>query len=367
MLKKLGVSLAFMAMAGAATAQDLSSMSWDEIVAQAQAEGEVNWFVWYLQDDFRGAVQAFEEEYGITVVIPEGTDAGNMDKLLAERDRETGDIDVMAFSFEQVDVWDMPSLFAPLQDILPEDDGRTLSVNGSDGQGYAVAYWGNQTGISYDPTKIAAEDLPQTPEDFATFWAENPGKFGFNYENGGSGPSFYHNMFRSLTDVDYDSGETTDDKLAGLQPGIEFFNTHAANYVVTASNSDSITRVSDGELWLAPGWEDHVAGLQRKGEVRSDIAFYVPEMGMNGGGNGVGIPLNAPNPAAAAVLINWLASPETQTMFNINFGTAPMNAAADASNALVPTEQRANSRSWPARPFRDVLEKTFVEDVILER
>ncbi|WP_299507815.1 extracellular solute-binding protein [uncultured Roseobacter sp.] len=367
MLKKLALSVAVAALAAPAIAQDLSSMSWDEIVAQAKEEGEVNWFVWYLQDDFRGAVKAFEEEYGITVNIPEGTQAANNDKLLAERDREAGDIDVMAFSFNQVAVWDLPSLFMPLSDVLPEDVGRTYSLNGSDAGGYGVGYWGNQTGISYDPAKISEEALPQTPEDFAAFWAANPGKFGFNYEKGGSGPSFYQNIFRNLTDVDYESGEQSDEKLAATQPGIDFFNEHAENYVVTASNADSITRVSDGELWMAPGWEDHVAGLQRKGEVRSEIKFYVPAMGMNGGGNAVSIPVNAPNPAAAAVLINWLASPETQTSFNVNFGTAPLNAAADSSNALVPADQRANSRPWPAKPFRDDLEQKFVEDVILER
>ena len=299
MIKKLlSTALAVSALTAPALADDLSGMSWDEIVTQAKEEGQVTWYVWYLQDDLRRAAQAFEEEYGISVTIPEGGDAGgNANKLLAERDRETGDIDVFAWGYNDFETVELSELFASLS-VLPEDEGRVSELVGIDGGDYVLAYWGNQTGIAYDPAHIAADELPQTPEDFAAFWQANPGKGGFNYEKGGSGPSFYQNMLRVLSDgVDFYDGETSEEKLAGLQPGIDFFNEHAENYVVTASNADSILRVSDGELWIVPAWEDHLAGLQNRGEVREEIKFYIPEMGMNGGGNGVAIPQNAPHPA----------------------------------------------------------------------
>lgn len=70
---------------------------------------------------------------------------------------------------------------------------------------------------------------------------------------------------------------------------------------------------------MAPGWEDHVAGLRNRGEIRKELKFYVPKMGMNGGGNAVAIPLNAPHPAAVVVFVNWLTSAETQSMFNKDF------------------------------------------------
>ena len=75
--------------------------------------------------------------------------------------------------------------------MLPADEGRVSTLSGYDSDGYALAFWGNQTGIAYDPAKVT-EDRPcrKRLKDFATFWQENPGKFGFNYENGGSGPSF---------------------------------------------------------------------------------------------------------------------------------------------------------------------------------
>ncbi len=367
MLKSLILSTAALALSvNVAAAADLSDMSWDDIVTQAKAEGELTWYVWYLQDDLRRAAKAFEDEYGIKVTIPEGTAAGNSEKLLAERGRATGDIDVFAWGYNDFETVDLEATFMPLA-MLPEDGGRVSELVGIDGKGFVLAYWGNQTGIAYDPAKVSEDALPQTPDEFAAFWSAHPEKFGFNYEKGGSGPSFYQNTLRSLTGVDFSDGEVSDDRLARVAEGYAFFKDNGENYVVTASNADSIVRVSDGELWMVPAWEDHLAGLQKRGEVRSEIRFYIPQMGMNGGGNGVAIPRNASHPAAAAVFIDWLTSADTQTMFNREFGTAPMHAEADDSHALVPNEQRKSRQAWAAQPFRKAVEESFIENVILER
>ena len=366
-MKKLMISATALALLGLpALTNDLAGKSWDEIVAQARTEGEVTWYVWHLQDALREAVKPFEAEYGIKVTIAEGTIGGHFDKVLADRMRKTGDVDVHALGFDRYEGMDLAGLYIPL-DILPPDSGRAYELTGVSGQGHAVAYWGNQSGIAYDPAKVDETDLPQNAAEFAEFWAANPGKFGFNYENGGAGPSFYTNVIVNLGGWDRADGTEDVNRLMALEPAMAFFRDNGPNYVITASNADSITRLSDGELVMVSAWEDHLAGLQQRGEVRKDLEFYVPEMGMNGGGNGVGIPLNAPHPAAAAVFVNWLASAETQSMFNATFGTVPMNAAADSSKALVSPEDRANQVAAPARPFRDSVEAYFIENVILER
>jgi len=367
MRKKLLISaIVLIASTQIATAGDLSAMSWDKIVAQAKQEGKLTWNVWYLQDDLRRVVKAFESEYGIAVTLPDGTMDGNSEKLLAEKGRDKGDIDVFAWDFVLFETVNMAALFQPLT-ALPKDDGRVTKLAGFDAGKYAVAYWGNQTGIAYDPAKVSEAKLPQTPNDFAAFWKANPGKFGFNYEKGGAGPSFYQNILRVVSGVDFSNGASDPKRLAALKPALDFFNKDAANYVITASNADSITRISDGELWMAPAWEDHLAGLQKRGEVRKAIKFYIPAMGMNGGGNGVAIPLNARHPAAALVFVNWLTSAKTQSLFNKEFGTGPMNAAADDSAALVPKKQRQYRTTWGAQPFRKAVESTFIDKVVQQR
>ena len=364
MLNRLMTASAALAI-GATMAQAEAHADWDAIVAAAQEEGEVSWFVWYFEDRFREYTQAFTEESGITVTIPDSDHIANIDKMIAEAGRETGDIDVLAFGVDQLPNIN-PELFATLA-ALPADDGRVTSLAGIDLGEISVAYWGNQTGIAYDPAKIAEEDLPQTAEDFVAYWQANPGQFAFNYENGGSGPSFYMNMLRSLTGLDFADSSDAEDRIAALDPAFAIFNENADHYEITASNADSLTRLSDGEFTMVAAWEDHMAGLQVEGSIRDDLAFYIPEMGMFGGGNGVAIAANAPNPNAALVFINWLSSPEVQTEFNQIFGTAPMHANSDDSMALVSMEMRSRQTVWPGSPFRDAMETAFIDNVILER
>ena len=369
MHRALLATVAAIGLAGAASAQDLHSMSWDEIVAQAQEEGEVNWYVWYFQPRYRELAEAFTEEYGIEVNIPEGTHEGNINKMLAERGRDAGDIDLLAMGAERLGTFDHETvLFGPVREILPGGELLIDDVGGYEGHDYAFAYWGNQTGIAYDPEAISEDDLPQTVADVEAFWQEHPGRFGFNYENGGSGPSFIHNMARNIvSDVDYANGDVTDAKLDALQPVWDWFLEHTDGYVITASNTDSLIRLSGREFMMVPAWEDHLFKLQSEGEVDTRIQFYIPDWGMNGGGNLNVIPQNAPHPAAALVFMNWVSSAETQTRFNQVFGAAPMHPEADDSFALVPNEMRVNSRNWPANPFGSEITSAFIENVALER
>jgi|TARA_B100001939_G_scaffold128491_1_gene111433 putative spermidine/putrescine transport system substrate-binding protein len=369
MIKNLFITImaSFISLVMASAAFAGGHINWSEVETKAKEEGEVFWFNWYLEEPLQNFAKRFEDEYGIKVTVPAGENQTNLDKVVAEKDRAKGDVDVLSIGFNRVPDLAMDDLFIKLADSLPADENRTPEMAGIDGLGYAYAFWGNQSGIAYDPEFVAEADLPQTPAEFQAFWNNNPGKFGFNFENGGSGPSFFLNVIKNLTDVDFDNGESTDSKIAQVMPSFEYFNNGAENYIITGGNADSIQRISDRELWMAPAWEDHLAGLMNRGEVRKGIAYYIPEMGMYGGGNGIVIPKNAPNPNAALFFANWLLSAETQTAFNTEFGTAPMHKLADDSNALVPNSQRAFRTNWAAQPFRGEVEEMFVENVILER
>ena len=350
---------------------DLLSKSWDDIVAQAKEEGEVTWFVWYFQPQYREMAEAFTEEYGIEVTIPEGTHDGNIEKFLAESGRDAGDIDVLAMGLDRIDLFDPAEMaIGPLTDVLPNGQQMITELGGYDGLGYAFAYWGNQTGIAYDPEVVSFENAPQTVGDFEAYFAENPGMFGFNYENGGSGPSFIQNIARNVTEIpeaDFLDGAVDDAKMAMLQPAWDWFLTHTDGYVITASNTDSLVRLSNREFAMVAAWEDHLFNLQNTGEVDERIAFYIPEFGMNGGGNYNIVPANAPHPAAALVFMNWVSSAEVQTRFNEVFGAAPMHPEADDSNALIPNEMRQYQTIWPGNPFNTEIRAAFIENVALER
>lgn len=369
MLKKLAaMSVAALAIALPAKAQDLKSMSWDQIVAQAKQEGQITWFHWYFQDRFREQVKAFEAEYGIKVTIPDGDSKANLNKLLAETGRAEGDIDVISTSGADLKkISPETSYYGPIDKLLPGTDKLRYAIEGVNSNGYAVAFWGNQSGIAYNPQTIKESELPRTIEQFSTFLKDNPGELGFNVENGGSGPAFVESVARQFApDLDYASGVSSPDILKKFDPAWEWFSSRKDEFVITASNADSITRLAAGEFKLVAAWEDYVAGLQKKGEVPKDIKVYVPDFGMPGGGNVVGIPANAKHKAAALVFIHWLTSAKTQTKFTQDFGSVVQNADADTTASLIPQADRKTSFTWAGKPLGDDIKNEFIKNVTLQ-
>ena len=330
---------------GTTAMADLSDKSWDEIVAQAQEEGEVVWFQWYFEDRFREVVKGFEEEYGITVTLPD-LDNGDfgLNKILAEGDREVGDVDVLSIPGSRADAVDIPAFFyGPLMPILPGSENLTDQAEGGDWEGHAIKFWGNQTGIAYNSARTDFETLPQTFSELEAWMEANPGLLGFNFENGGSGPSLIHNISRNILGITPDS---VVEEIPDLAPVIAWFEDRQDQYVLTSGNNDSYARLNDGEFEIVAVWEDGIGGQIASGGMPDTMKVYLPEWGMNGGGNVVAIPDNAPNPAAALLLISWLTSAETQTELNVGFGAAPSNAKADDTYALIPNSQRGNSTEW---------------------
>lgn len=356
-------TLATTLLASSASAEDLRGKNWDEIVEQAKKEGELTWYVWYYQPEFRQQVAAFEETSGIRVDLPSVSSADDVvNKLLAETGRENGDIDVVSMGGDTAGRLDVAaSFYGPILPQLPQQDALTDTINGGDWEGYGVAYWGNQTGMAYDSRRVDVDTLPQTVEELDRWTRSNPYQLGFNYENGGAGPSFIQNIARNLTGITPDSDPKV---IPDLEPVWDWFNQREDDFIITGSNADSLTRLNSGEFLLVPAWEDQLSSLISKNEVGDHLHFYIPDWGMNGGGNVVAIPANAPHKAAALVFIDWLTSADVQTTFNATYGTAPTNRNADDSRALVPADQRANTRDWVA-PLsdREVL-PAFIENVV---
>lgn len=362
MLRKLMIGSIAMFTVGTANSEDLANMSWDEITAQAKDEGELTWFQWYFEDRFRETVKGFEKEYGISVTLPDldNGDAG-LNKVIAELEREQGDVDVLSIPGSRADVVDIPKVFAgPLLALLPNSEDLTDQAEGGDWEGHGIKFWGNQTGMAYNSARTDIETLPKTFEELETWMEENPAQLGFNFENGGSGPSLIHNISRNVLGINADSivAETPD-----LAPVFDWFTSREDQYVLTSGNNDSYARLNDGEFTMVAVWEDGIGGQISSGGMPDTIKVYLPDWGMNGGGNIVTIPANAPNPAAALLFVSWLTSADTQTKLNVDFGAAPSNAKSDDTYALIPNAQRGNSTNWGDPLPSDEVVPALIENV----
>lgn len=360
---------AFTGLSAQTFAYDLNEMTWDQIVEQAKKEKTVNTYIWYLQPEFRKFFKSFEAEYGIKVRVPEGNESGNNNKLMAEGKRKQGSIDVMALDTVKLPMMVKSNLvFGPLDKILPGSDKLRTKLVGVDTLDYAYGFWGNQTGFAYDPMRVDEATLPQSFAELTAWIEKYPEQFGVNDPNkGGAGNAFIQRAIYNISDKSekYFAKEMDKSATESWSKTWNWFADHQDDIIITGSNADSLTRINDGEISMAPAWEDHLAGLQKKGAITKRIKYYIPEFGMPGGGNVIMIPQNAKNKAAAVVFVSWLTSAKTQTGLNVTFGASPQHPDADDSKALVGNEQRQYSTEFFTAEYATQAKKEFIENVLM--
>ena len=174
---------------------DFQSMSWDDIVTAAQAEGEVTFSVWWGPEFFKEAAKQFTEKYGIRANVLLGANA--IDKILAEKDRPVGTVDVQAIGGSDLKTSiDAGLWYGPIFDIEPNHTAlnapaQALAVTqeGITTNGYFMPYTANQVAMLYDPAQVTT--LPQTWEEFSAWVAATPQGFAYNDPNhGGAGQAF---------------------------------------------------------------------------------------------------------------------------------------------------------------------------------
>lgn len=333
--KLFSATVVAFAFSTAVQAEDLSGKSWADIEAQAKREGKVTVSVWYLQPQFRGFVKEFENKYGIKVKVPEGTQDGNINKLIAEKNLEKGKMDVIALNADRVaNVANRDILISLKQ--LPNFEKLNHFLQGVELGETSVGYWGNQTGFAYDPLRIKENELPQSWQDVEKYIRENPKKFGYSDPNGGSsGNAFIQRALVYVNgDYDYRTEKIDEGQIAAWKKTWAWFNERKDALIRTASNADSLTRLNDGELIVVSAWQDHLFSLQKQGAITERLKFYVPEFGMPGGGNVLTIAKNAPNPAASLLFVHWITSLETQRKLSQEFGVRPLDSESGKKDTL---------------------------------
>lgn len=356
-LKKIisfGFTATALAVSGLSAATDLSGKSWTDIEAQAKKEGNVTVSVWYLQPQFRNFVKEFETQYGIKVKVPEGTLDGNINKLIAEKNLEKGKMDIVVLSADRLGNVAKGDILTKLT-VLPNFEKLNHQLQGVELGDVAVGYWGNQTGLAYDPLRIQENELPQSWQDMESYIDKNPKKFGYSDPNGGSSGNAFIQRAITYINGDYDyKGETVDAaQVANWKKTWEWFSSRKDALIRTASNADSLTRLNDGELIIVSAWQDHLFSLQKQGAITDRLKFYVPEFGMPGGGNVMTIAKNAPNPAASLLFVHWITSPEIQTKLSQEFGVRPLSNETGQKDTI-----------FFSAPWRKAEMEAFTKEVI---
>lgn len=355
----------------AATTADLLTEPWDQVVAQAKAEGQLSFYAWWGEDFWKEAAKEFTDKYGIAVNVVIGD--GTVNKMLAEKDQAAGTVDVDLIGGGDVKTATDASLFyGPIFPSLPSSSLITAQLaqyqEGVQTNGYLVPIYRNQTGFVYDPDKVATP--PQTWDEFVAWIAANPKGFAYADPNkGGTGQAFVQAVISNLTGgIDKYKGDTEVDpaKVANWNLAWDWLNANNPNMNVTLSNSESLDLVNQGAASMAVLWDDDTLAAVAKGTIFKRAKMYIPTFGLAGGGDTAGIPKNATHKAAGLLFLDWLTSTAIQELMNKTVGSTPSRTDITDLPTVLPEDQRKNGTTWVPAPYKLLLQSDFTKFVLLK-
>lgn len=350
---------------------DVLSMSWDQIVAQAKTEKDMVFYAWWGEEYWKEAARRFNEKYGMNaqVIIADNV----VDKLLAEKDKAVGTVDVQLIGGANVKtamdagVWYGP-VFQKLPSAAQLDQKLASYQEGVETKGYLVPIYRNQTALLYDPDRVAKP--PQTWEELVAWIDANPKGFAFCDPNkGGSGQAFVQTAIANLTGgLDKYKGDTevVQDKVANWNTVWDWFKTNLPKLDVTVSNNESLDHLNQGAASLIVAWDDDTLVALSKGTLFKRAKMYIPSMGLPGGGDTAGIAKNAPHKAASLLFLDFLTSSEMQTLMNQTIGSYPARTDITKIQQLVPEEQRQKyGTAWVPAPYKKLFSEEFTKQVLI--
>ena len=315
----------------AARAQE-QVLDWGQAVETARGQ-TVYWNAWGGDDSINAYIdwvgQRVKDEYGITLVhVKIGDISETVRRILAEKaaGRDAGgSVDLMWINGENFKAMkDNGLLFGPFADALPnrnlidtQENPAILRDFTVPTDGYESPWGGAKLIFIHDTARLASP--PRDAASLLAYAQANPGRITYP-----APPNFLGTTF--LKQVLY---ELVDDPSVLLAPAGEDFD------AVTAPLWTYLTALH-ANLWREgrdyPSTEDDLIGLLDDGSVDIALAFnpakasnaieqgrlvetartYVPDAGSIGNTHYVAIPFNASAKEGAAVVANFLLSPEAQ-------------------------------------------------------
>lgn len=354
--------------------KDYHSMSWDQIIEEAKAEGEVVFYSWWGEQHWIEAGKEFEEKYGIKTKIIIGDASANANKVIAEGKQKVGTIDAMMIGADYLKpIMDLELFYTPIHDIIPHtsmlDPKLLVAVEGLPNNGELIPLYRNQTGLLYNPEKVP--NPPQTWDDLIAWIKENPKRFGFNDPSkGGSGQSFIQSALDKIAGgLDQYIGDTEADpkKMESWSKVWEWMNSMEPYWTYTTSNHDSISRINSGEFWMTIAWDDDVQINFKKGSLFKDAKLIVPDFGLAGGGDCAGVVKNGKNKAAALLFLAFLTEPDQQLKMNERVGSYLARIDLTTEVQLLPEDQRQkNGVPWVPASYKKEFIDQFVKNVLMK-
>lgn len=307
--------------------------SWDEVSSAGQNQ-PVTILMWGGNDSVNQYIDQYvaqnvKEQYGISLKRVPMNAPDYITKLLNEKksNLKAGSADLVWINAENFATAKAAGLLAgPVTPLLPNlnryYDLTAADLNQDAGipiDGYE-AIWGRaQLVISYDAAVVP--NPPKTYAELLTWAKANPGKFTYpRLPDDFVGSAFVRNAFYELTGqselFQRDISAAEFEEIA--QPVVAYFKdlnpylwNQGQSFPASQEQLDALFK--NGEVDLTIGFEvGKTAGLVAAQVYPETVKSYVFDSGTIGNAHYLGIPFNAPNPAGALLVIDFLQSPEAQ-------------------------------------------------------
>lgn len=380
-MKKVIVALVLLLVVTLAAAQDTATqdavtfqkaflageVSWDEVVAQAQQEGEVTWFHWGGSDELNSWIDSVVKpemaDLGITLQtsrVPDTRDA--VDQVVADsavgRGPGAGTVDAIWINGENFyTLASQDLLFGPFADKLPNaeyfffdaSDPRSainLADNGYPTDLQEVPWAQFEYMCLIDTARLSAADAPKDYLELETYLQAQPGRFTYVRPPNYIGNAFVQSVLyafnpegtgyapfqQDLQDVDVEAFAKV------ITPGFEYLrrlepfllggggaagNRGAPIYPETEAANETFFNNGEVDMQCQFGAFSAAVGVDNGSYADTVQNIIFPTSGMITNKSFITIPESAPHPAAALVLANLLSSPENQVSKLAALGYAP--------------------------------------------
>lgn len=318
---------------GSASAEiDLSTASWEDIVAAAKGT-TVTFYGWGGDENRNNWLNTtvadyVKSEYDVTLEVV----GMNIDDILAKLSGEKqagsdkGSIDMIWINGENFySAKDNGMLYGPFTQKLPNmeayidlDDPETLNDFCMPIDGYEAPYAKAQM-VLYNDSAVTPE-APASAEELLEYCKQYPGKVTYPALPDFTGSAFVRNLIYEICgweqfqtmEADYDTVK------AAVEPAMEYLrqlNPYLWNQGKTFPESSTTVDAmfADGELVMAMSYGPFgVATGIAQGLYTETTRTFVFDKGTIGNTNYMGIAFNSPNKAGALVVINAIISGQIQ-------------------------------------------------------
>lgn len=213
---------------------------------------------------------------------------------------------------------------------IPNAEGITAEPVAAKGR--LQPYRGTTVILAYNSDTIPEDEVPTTMDELVEWIKAHPGRFAYNAPGtGGAGDSFVRTSIYNFIDDetalmsnDPKWMEQWDEGFAFLKELHPYMYKSGDTVVYPNKNQGTLDLLVQGEIDMCPNWADMVLSQRKVGTVPENIKITTIEPSFTGAVQGVAVPAYSGNKEGGFAFINYLLSPEAQSILVQDMAAIPL-------------------------------------------